>query len=301
MPSRSRGEGVCGGTARAPAERRRLGRCGRGGGNRRRGGAGSSGGEVDAGRGAPHHPDPSGDPPEMGDPLVPKQLAPSPPGREPARPGPTIGFQSTSPCQPKNETAPWGRYPEGGRGVGGAFRPALRAACCGVGSRPCSPDHPPAWDPGNRRTAFTLLQPVPACQSRRAPMRITAKTPRTSGGFGRRRHRLHNLHGSSGKWCRTPYGDHVVEDPRSIEARLPGHSDQNPPHSRFRRNVPYDRGLGKHDGPSGAWNPKGPQEITARWRAFRCWVPVGTVAASMAETVQGRGQTGAMLPLGCTL
>ena len=44
MPSRSRGEGVCGGTARAPAARRRLGRRGRGGGNRRRGGAGSSGG-----------------------------------------------------------------------------------------------------------------------------------------------------------------------------------------------------------------------------------------------------------------
>ena len=55
-------------------------------------------------------------------------------------------------------------YPEGGRGVDGAFRPALRAACCGVGSRQRSPDHPPAWVRGNRRTALTLLRSPNPCQ-----------------------------------------------------------------------------------------------------------------------------------------
>jgi hypothetical protein len=31
----------------------------------------------------------------------------------------------------------------------------------------------------------------------------------------------------------------VVEDPRTIEARLAGHFAQTLPHSRFRSNVPY--------------------------------------------------------------
>jgi len=36
-----------------------------------------------------------------------------------------------------------------------------------------------------------------------------------------------------------PPHHHVVEDPRTIEARLAGHFAQTLPHSRFRSNVPY--------------------------------------------------------------